>query len=312
MSDHIPALLSQVLTLMAPAAGLSYLDATFGCGGHARALLEAQPSCRVVALDCDPMVQPYVEGLRGYFGARFQFYDLNFASLDQVAESGFAGVLFDLGVSSFQLDKAERGFSFRMEGPTDMRMDPRLGSPASDFLERASEEAIVVAVRDYGEEQQWRRVVRALMAARGTGCLRTTSDLAVTIAKAVGTQRTARRRRIHPATRTFQGLRMAVNGELAALERALPCAFDRLAPDGVLVVISFHSLEDRYVKRYFKRLAGLAEHAGDGRPQQERSQMAELLTRRPVRPDAFEVARNPRSRSAKLRAVRKLKQSELV
>ena len=308
MSEHLPVLLSQVLSLLAPAAGACFLDGTFGGGGHTRALLEAQLSCRVVALDCDPDVRPYAERLSETFGDRFRFYDINFAHLEELEESDFDGILFDLGVSSFQLDRAERGFSFRQEGPADMRMDPRSGTPASDFLEQASEEALVVAVRDYGEEPRWRQVVQALKVARGTGHLRKTSSLAEVVTAAVGARPPSGRRRIHPATRTFQGLRIAVNGELAALERVLPCAFDKLVPGGVLAVISFHSLEDRYVKRYFKRLAGLPEHAGDARPQQERQQLAELLTRRPLSANATELMRNPRSRSAKLRAVRKIKE----
>lgn len=303
MHEHLPVLVHQVLDLLRPQPGKCYLDGTFGAGGHTRALLEADSDCRVVALDRDPATHSYAERVKREFGDRFTFYDFNFADLSQLADFGFAGALFDLGVSSMQLDSAERGFSFRLDGSIDMRMDPRSGRSANCFLSNASEAELVEAVRDYGEEPRWRRVVRAILEARGTPVLQSTTRFAELIARAVGRQ--GRRSRTHPATRTFQGIRIALNDEINALKSVLSCAFNKLAPKGVLAVISFHSLEDRCVKRYFKRLAGRAEHLGDHRPQDERHRKAELLTPRPLKPDADEVASNPRSRSAKLRAVRK-------
>ncbi|MGE9295329.1 MAG: 16S rRNA (cytosine(1402)-N(4))-methyltransferase RsmH [Puniceicoccales bacterium] len=304
MSGHLPVLLREVLDCFAPVGKGTYLDGTFGGGGHTSAILEASEEAQVVGLDCDPAAQERAERLRERYPDRFSFFDLNFRNLDKLTQTGFAGVLLDLGVSSFQLDQFERGFSFREDAPADMRLDPRKGQSAAEFLETADREDLVRAIRNFGEEMKWRRVVDAIERARGTGKLQSTASLAALIAEAVGPQR--RGERIHPATKSFQGIRIAVNDELAVIDEALPKAFDALAPGGVLAVIAFHSLEDRPVKRFFNRLTGRPEHGRDNRPQDERTQLAERLTRKPIIADEAEIARNPRSRSAKLRAVRKL------
>jgi len=302
---HQPVLLREVLGLLAPVVGGRYLDCTFGGGGHSRAILEAAPGATVVALDRDPEAAQRSEALAEEFLGRFTLIDRDFSKLGGVEGSGFDGALFDFGLSSFQLDNPDRGFSFQADGYADMRLDPRAGVAAARWLETATEEMLVRAIRDLGEEPHWRRVARALLAARGTGSLERTATLAEIISGAIPA-RARRASRIHPATRSFQGIRIAVNDELGAIERALPAAFGKLRPGGVLCAISFHSLEDRLVKQFFRRMSGQPESSDDATPQDLRVRLAEALTRRPVIPSDAEVEANPRSRSAKLRAIRKL------
>ena len=302
---HQPVLLREVLEFLEPRADGRYLDCTFGGGGHTRAVLDSAPGVQVIAMDCDPEAQGRADVVREQYPGRFSLIDRDFGRLGELPLRGFDGALFDLGVSSFQLDDPGRGFSFRADAGVDMRMDPRKGVPASAWLETATEEMLIRAIRDYGEEKNWRRVVRAILAFRGTGSLARMQPLVELISGAIP-ERERRTARIHPATRSFQGIRIAVNDEIGALERALPAAFERLSPGGVLCVVSFHSLEDRPVKRWLRRWCGLPEDASDGTPQDLRIRLAEPLTRRPVIPGDAEIEANPRSRSAKLRAIRKL------
>lgn len=305
MPEHVAVMGTEVLAMLGPRAGGRYLDCTFGGGGHTRMILDAAPDTEVVALDADPAATGRAEALSRDYPDRFSFYPTRFSQLESAVHGRFAGVLFDLGVSSFQLDEGERGFSFRTDAPVDMRMNPAAGLSGADFLETATEDELAQAIRDYGEERRWRRVVGAIVRARGTGQLSRTGSLSELISGAVGTGKPGRPSRIHPATRSFQGIRIAVNEELRELETALPAAMRVLQPGGVLAVISFHSLEDRIVKRFFRRMAGKPESASDSLPQQFRERCAVLLTNRPLEPGETELRENARSRSAKLRALRK-------
>lgn len=302
---HVSVLLRETLECLNPRPGEHFLDGTFGGGGHTRALLEAADNVSVTALDCDPAAEDRAETFHQSHGGRFAFYGVNFAELVTLPELSLDGALFDLGVSSYQLDEADRGFSFREDAPADMRLNPDAGISAADFLETASEADLVRAIRDYGEEKRWRKVVSAIQTARGSGKLQRTKPLAELISEVLP-QNPRKPSRIHPATLSFQGIRIAVNAELESLEQVLPEAFRRLKPGGRLAVISFHSLEDRIVKRFFQRMAGRPEGRHDNRPQDEREVLAKLISRRPITPTDEETQQNPRARSAKLRALTKL------
>lgn len=310
MIRHVPVLLEECMGFLQPENGGRFADLTYGGGGHSEAILEANDTTELMSFDCDPDALIRSENTTNLFGDRFTFHDLSFQKMDEVSSpEDFDGVLMDLGISSFQLMEPLKGFSFRLDAPIDMRLDPRVGQSAAEFLETASRESLVRAVREYGEERRWSRVVNAILEARGTGVLQRTMSAAELVSNAVGGLRI--RQRIHPATKTFQGIRIAINGEMEALALTLPKAFRAIKPGGVLVVISFHSLEDRMVKRFMRKMAGRPVHRWDRSVLDERKVCAELVNTKIIIPSKGEVENNPRSRSARLRVLRKIEQPSL-
>ncbi len=299
---HEPVLKNESIALLAPKDGGAYLDCTFGGGGHSRAILQSA-NCTLTAFDRDQDAALRAKEFAKEFPNRFQFIGESFSKLNELKTSGYVGILLDLGVSSFQLDEADRGFSLRKEGPIDMRMDVSKGITALELIETTPLFELEEIIRDYGEEPRYKKVARTLKDAAQLGELKTTLDLANLIEKVLGRNP---RSKIHPATLTFQALRIAVNDELKEIEKVLPAAFERLASGGVLAVISFHSLEDRIVKKFFKKMAGRPEDRFDNSFVQDRTKLAEIITRKPIIATEEEISKNPRSRSAKLRAIRKL------
>ena len=301
-SDHLPVLTDRVVELLVPAGPGLLVDATVGLGGHAEALLRAEPNFQLVGFDRDPQALARAGERLQAFTDRVQLVEETFDRLPLVLRrlglGAPAAVLADLGCSSLQLDSAERGFSFTGDGPLDMRMGES-GPTAADLLERAEWEELVRILRDYGEERRARAISRAIVGRREQAPLRTTAELSRLVQDVIG----GGERRIHPATRTFQALRIAVNDELGQLERFLEPAIRSLRPDGRIAVISFHSLEDRIVKHTLRRLTGRCTCPPDFpvcRCNPKR--VVEVLTPSPIRPDDDEIAANPRARSARLRA----------
>jgi 16S rRNA (cytosine1402-N4)-methyltransferase len=308
--QHLPVMVAETLGWLEPRRGGLFVDATLGLGGHAEALLESSPDVRLVGIDRDPEALERAGRRLERFGPRVRLVHANFhdfatalAGLGVPDEGGIAGVLADLGVSSLQLETAGRGFSFRLDGPLDMRMGMS-DVTAADLVNETSEGELERIIREYGEEWQARRIARAIARARTEKPIETTGELQRIIAQAKG-PRAAREERIDPATRVFQALRIEVNQELAGLERFIQEAVDLLETGGRLVVISYHSLEDRIVKNSLRDLARGEIDQVTGRSHSE-SQLIDVLTRKPQRPTEAEVEINPRSRSARLRAARKL------
>ena len=304
---HRPVLLAEALVALAVRPGGCYLDATFGRGGHAAALLEMLGSeGRLLALDRDPEARRWA-ALRFGDDARFTFVQGVFSQMVEIVSAhGLSGrldgILFDLGVSSPQLDDPGRGFSFSQDGPLDMRMDPATGASAAVWLNRVGEAELARVVAEFGEDRFHRRVARAIVAARQQAPIATTARLASIIAGAVPTREPGK----HPATRAFQAIRIAVNDELGELRAVLPGAVRMLAPGGRLVVISFHSLEDRVVKRFMREQARGRELPPDLPVQGAPEGKTLRLIGRQVRPGAAELAANPRARSAVLRVAERL------
>jgi 16S rRNA (cytosine1402-N4)-methyltransferase len=282
---HQPVMVDDVIRLLGGRG--TVIDMTLGAGGHAEALLESGVE-RLIGVDRDPEAVEIARDRLARFGARFSAVVTRFSQMP--AENRVDGVLYDLGVSSMQLDRPERGFSYRAAGPLDMRMGLE-GPSAMDLVNSAAEEELARVIFELGEERRSRRVAAAIVRARSRSPIATTDELARIVAGAVG----GRRGGPHPARRTFQALRIAVNRELEELADSLPRAVDVLAPGGRVVVIAYHSLEDRIVKRYLL-----------GEPD------LQVLTKKPLRPSALEARRNPRSRSARLRAAERVREQDVA
>jgi 16S rRNA (cytosine1402-N4)-methyltransferase len=309
---HLPVLANEVIEMLAPAPGSLHIDATLGAGGHTERILEAaSPEGRVLGVDADPAAIDRVEArLRARFGERLVLRQGNFRDLATIApDAGFGavdGALFDLGLSSYQLADRDRGFGFRAGGPLDMRFDTGRGVPAAELLASLDAAELTALFRRYGEEPKAGRIARAIVDARRTAPIATAEELAALIER-VAPPDPRRPRRIHPATRVFQALRIAVNEELDALQAGLTAALDLLRPGGRLVVLSYHSLEDRIVKRFIQ-----AERRGCVCPPQlpvcvcGRNPRLRLVTNPSLTPSPAEIAANPRSRSARLRAAERL------
>jgi 16S rRNA (cytosine1402-N4)-methyltransferase len=306
--DHRPALVDTTVDLLLPSLerGGVVVDATLGRGGHARALLEAAPDAQLVGIDRDPAAVEACRADLAAYGDRVRIVRDDFKNLATLLErlgiASVRGVLFDLGVSSPQLDEATRGFSFRSDGPLDMRMDPTQSRTAEDVVNLYSETDLTRVISGYGEERFARRIAKAIIRSRPVSGTRALAEI-VKEAIPAATRRTGG----HPARRTFQALRIEVNGELDALERGLVDAVDYSEPGGRIVAISYHSLEDRIVKRFFNEQAQGCVCPPDlpicvcGKKERVR-----VLTKRPLRPSAEEIEANPRAAAAKLRAVERL------
>lgn len=296
---HIPVLLAPLLRAVAPVTGV-WVDGTFGAGGYARGLIEAGAD-KVIGIDRDPLAHEMAASWLPEFEGRIELHRANFAEMDEIA-SGVDGVVLDLGVSSMQLDLAERGFSFMKDGPLDMRMGQD-GPSAADIVNTADEFDIADILYTYGEERASRRIAKAIVAARKVAPITRTLELTRIVESCLPRPKPGQS---HPATRSFQALRIAVNDEYGALMQGLMAAERALKPGGLLAVVSFHSVEDRMVKRFLQARGGQSGRANRYAPEIEAETPAfQIVTRKAVGPDDDELAVNPRSRSAKLRVARR-------
>ena len=299
-TKHFPVMLPEVLKFLSPKDGEVYVDATFGNGGYSEAVLNSA-DCKVIAIDRDPTVFPRVEELKDKYGHRFEFKQGCFGNLKQLVDCSVDGFMFDIGVSSMQLDQAERGFSFSKSAPLDMRMSCS-GTSAADFVNTLSERDLADLIYKYGEERKSRQIAAKIIAYRATKSIETTTELANIIYSVVHRTPNA----IDPATRTFQALRIAVNHEFEELENGLNAATDLLNSMGRIVVVSFHSLEDRIVKNFFREKSGHNAHVSRYMPQNTVTPDAVLThVSKAILPSAQELELNHRSRSAKLRFAQK-------
>ncbi|GAA0599050.1 16S rRNA (cytosine(1402)-N(4))-methyltransferase RsmH [Caenispirillum bisanense] len=304
-APHVPVLLAEVIDGLRPRDGGVYVDGTFGAGGYTRAILDAAPGCTVVAIDRDPEAQPRAEALAQAYPGRFRLLAGRFGDMatllpDHGITAPVDGVALDIGVSSMQIDEAERGFSFAKDGPLDMRME-KAGRSAADVVNEADEAELADIIHFYGEERYARRVARAIVEARAEKPFERTLELAEVVRRVVRKGKDG----IDPATRTFQGLRIAVNDELGELERGLAGAEALLAPGGRLAVVTFHSLEDRVVKRFMRersgRSGGVSRYVPMDIAATGPAPTFTEVTRKAVAPSDQECRANPRARSAKLR-----------
>ena len=311
-APHIPVLLDEVVAALAPKDGEVFVDGTFGAGGYSRALLDAC-DCKVYGIDRDPSAIAAGQALAARYGARLTLLPGRFGDMEQllaaVGVSAVDGVTLDIGVSSMQIDQAARGFSFRADGPLDMRMDTGAGDTAADLVNNTAEAELADIIYEYGEERLSRAIARAIVAARAEARIETTGRLADIVRDAVRRKVGRRNETIDPATRTFQALRIAVNDELGELDRGLIAAERLLRPDGRLAIVSFHSLEDRRVKAFLTTRSGSSARPSRHFPSllpRESARGAvpsfKSVTRKPVEAGAAETARNPRARSARLRS----------
>ena len=302
VQDHIPVLLDEVIAILAPRDEATYVDGTFGAGGYAKAILE-KGAARVIAFDRDPDAIQAGETLAASSGERLTLVPERFSRMRQALSAqgvdAVDGVTLDIGVSSMQLDQAERGFSFQADGPLDMRMG-KTGPTAADFLNNAGEAEIADVLYRYGEEPKSRRIAKAIVAARP---ISRTGQLAEIVRKAAGYTPASKK---DPATRTFQAIRIHLNREIEELEQGLAAAEQVLRPGGRLAVVSFHSLEDRIVKRFLRERSGATPSGSRHRPDPGAAQVPSFeAVGKPVRAGEAELARNPRSRSATLRIARR-------
>jgi len=299
-APHVPVLITSILRECAPISGL-WLDGTLGAGGYTRDLLKAGAG-RVIGIDRDPLALQMAETWAAPYGERVRLVAGTFSDLDTLAGEALDGVVLDLGVSSMQLDQAERGFSFMKDGPLDMRMS-QSGPSAADLVNTADESVLADVLYHYGEERASRRIAHAIVAARAQEPIRTTARLADIVSKCLPRPKPGQS---HPATRSFQAIRIAVNAEFSELAEGLAAAERALKPGGLLAVVTFHSLEDRIVKRFFQLASGQESNANRYAPARADSTARfQMVTRKAVAADDEEVARNPRARSAKLRVGRR-------
>jgi len=301
---HSSVLLNEVIEYLAPKAGKKFLDCTFGAGGYSAAILESC-DCKVTGVDRDPTVMTFVKNLENKYKQRFNFIQADFGSvIEQLSDSQFDGIVLDLGVSSMQIDNADRGFSFMHDGPLDMRMS-KTGMSAAEFVNEAAEEVIAEVIYKYGDETASRKIASKIVFERNLELITTTDRLAKIVRSAIG----FRKSKIDLATKTFQAIRIFINNELEQLEYFLENVAMILAPGGRLVVVSFHSLEDSIVKYFFRenssKIVAQSKYAKNA-PAIEPGKWLKIITKKPVSPGDEELKKNVRAKSAKLRAAVKI------